>query len=237
MYIIPDNILASMEKIRIGDKDFEVEINKKAMRSLRLRMREKNRIEISAPWLMPKLLIKKFLTDNSEWILKQNEKLGHKKTLNKIKNIKILGESYEVETKKSLRDSLVIMDKKIFINYADKNKIKEILDKKMRPLALKLIKENVKRLAEKYNLKYKKVSVKNQSSRFGSCSHGGSLNFNWQIILFPVDKFEHIILHELTHLTVKNHSKRFWELLGKYDKNWRENNIWLRKEGTKRFII
>ena len=226
-----------MEKIRIGDREFEVVVKKKAMRSLRLRMKEKNKIEISVPWLTPMIFIKKFLNDNSAWILKQNEKLKQKKTLIKIKKIEILGESYEVETKKSLRDSLVIMDKKIYINYSEKNKIKEIIDKKMRTISLKLIKENTKRLAQNFNLKYEKVSVKNQSSRFGSCSHRGSLNFNWQIILFPVPIFEHIILHELTHLTVKNHSKAFWELLGSYDKNWRENNRWLKKEGTKKFIV
>jgi predicted metal-dependent hydrolase len=226
-----------MEKIRIGDKEFEVVVKKKAMRSLRLRMKEKNKIEMSVPWFTPMIFIKKFLNDNSEWILKQNEKLKQKKRLSKITKIEILGECYEVETKKSLRDSLVIMDKKIYINYSENNKIKEIIDKKMRTIALKLIKENTKRLAQKFNLSYEKVSVKNQSSRFGSCSHSGSLNFNWQIILFPVPVFEHIILHELTHLTVKNHSRAFWELLGSYDKNWRENNRWLKKEGTKKFIV
>ncbi|MFA5025168.1 MAG: SprT family zinc-dependent metalloprotease [Candidatus Shapirobacteria bacterium] len=226
-----------MEKIRIGDSEFEVIVKKKAMRSVRLRLREKNKIEMSVPWLTPMIFVKKFLNDNSEWILKQNEKLSHKKTLSNIKKIEILGESYEVETKKSLRDSLVIMDKKIYVNYSEKNKIKEIIDKKMRTTALKLIKENTKRLAQKFNLHYEKVNVKNQSSRFGSCSHGDSLNFNWQIILFPVPIFEHIILHELTHLTIKNHSKSFWELLGNYDSNWRENNQWLKKEGTKRFIV
>lgn len=226
-----------MEKIRIGDKNFEVEIKKKAMRSLRLRLKEKNKLEISVPWLTPTILIKKFLNDNAEWILKQNKKLSHKKVLSKINKISILGEDYVVETKKSMRDSLVVIDKKIFINYSNKADIKKIIDKKMRVMALKIIKENVKRLAEKYDLNYKKVSVKNQSSRFGSCSHSGSLNFNWQIILFPITVFEHIILHELTHLTVKNHSKSFWELLGSYDSNWRENNRWLKKEGTKNFIV
>ena len=226
-----------MEIIRIEDKDFEVIVKKKAIRSLRLRLKEKNKIEMSVPWLTPMIFIKKFLNDNSGWILKQNEKLGHKKTLSNINKIEILGESYEVETKKSLRDSLVIIDKKIYINYSENNKIKEIIDKKMRTIALKLIKENTKRLARDFNLSYEKVSVKNQSSRFGSCSHSGSLNFNWQIILFPVPVFEHIILHELTHLTVKNHSRAFWELLGSYDSNWRENNRWLKKEGIKRFIV
>lgn len=226
-----------MEKIRVGDRDFLINIKKKAIRSLRLRLLEKNKIEISVPHLTPMIFIKKFLNDNREWILKHNEKLSCKKDLSKIKKIDILGESYEIESKKSLRDSLVIIDKKIFINYSNKADIKKIIDKKMRNIALKLIKENTKSLADKFNLKYKKVSVKNQSSRFGSCSHSGSLNFNWQIILFPVPIFEHIILHELTHLTVKNHSKNFWELLGSYDKDWRENNRWLKKEGVKRFIV
>ena len=226
-----------MEKIRIGGREFEVIINKKGISSIRLRLKEKNKIEINVPWLTPKIFIKKFLSDNGEWILRQNEKLKHKRKLSNIKKIEILGEKYEVETKKSLRDSLVIMDNKIFINYSDKKKIKEIIDKKMRILALKLLKENVKEMAGKYSLKYEKVSVKNQSSRFGSCSSRGSLNFNWQIILFPKDKFEHVIWHELTHLTVRNHSRSFWELLAKYDSDWKKNNLWLKKEGTKKFVV
>lgn len=226
-----------MEKIKIGEKEFKVEIMRKATQMLRLRIKEKNKIIVSIPWLMPLIIVKKFLKDNEEWILRQNKKIKNKTKLNKIKNIEILGEIYEVETKKTLRNSLVIMDKKIFVNYSEKKKIKEIIDKKMRVLASKLIKERTRELAKKYNLDYGRVGIKNQSSRFGSCSGRGSLNFNWQIILFPVDKFEHVILHELTHLTVKNHSKSFWGQLSRYDNNWQENNKWLKKEGTKRFIV
>lgn len=226
-----------MEKIRIGDRDFELEIKKKGIRSLRLRIKEKGKLEVSTNWLTPKIIIKKFLSDNSEWILKQNEKVGQKKDIKKIKKIEILGEEYLIEFQKSARDSLVIMDKKIYVRYSQEKKIKEIIDKKMRVLALKLIKEKVKEEAKKFNLKFEKVSVKNQSSRFGSCSHYGSLNFNWQIILFPPEKFEHVIRHELAHLTVKNHSRDFWNLVAGYDKNWKDNNRWLKKEATKRFIV
>jgi predicted metal-dependent hydrolase len=226
-----------MEKIKIGEKEFLIEIYRKRVQTMRLRIIEKNKIMISLPWLMPLIVVKKFLKDNEKWILGQNEKMKKKKSLNKIKSISILGEVYEVELKKSLRDSLVILDKKIFINFSKKTEIKKIIDKKMRVLASKLIKEKTRQLAKKYNLNYGNVGIKNQSSRFGSCSGRGSLNFNWQIILFPVDKFEHVILHELTHLTVKNHSRAFWEQLGKYDKNWQENNKWLRKEGVRKFIV
>ncbi len=226
-----------MEKIKIGEKYFLVEINKKRVQTMRLRIIEKNKIVITVPWLMPIIVVKKFIKNNESWILRQNEKIKKRRNLNKIKKISILGEIYEVESKKNLHDSLVILDKKIFINYSKKTEIKKIIDKKMRVLASKLIKEKTKQLAAKYKLSYGNVGIKNQSSRYGSCSGRGSLNFNWQIILFPVDKFEHVILHELTHLTVKNHSKAFWEQLSVYDKNWRENNQWLKKEGTKRFIV
>lgn len=226
-----------MEKVKIGEKEFLIKINRKRVQTMRLKIIEKNKIVINIPWLMPMIVVKKFIDDNKNWILKQNEKIKKKKNLSKIKKISILDEIYEIELKKSLRNSLVILDKKIFINYSKKTEIKKIVDKKMRVLASKLIKERTRELAAKYKLSYGNVGIKNQSSRYGSCSGRGSLNFNWQIILFPVDKFEHVILHELTHLTIKNHSKSFWELLEKYDNNWRENNRWLRKEGTKRFIV
>jgi len=226
-----------MQKIRIGGQEFTIIVKKKMMRSMRLRIREKNQLEIATPWLTPNIIIEKFIQGNQTWIIRQNNKIGEKLKLNNIKNIEILGERYEVELKEMKSDSLVIIDNKILLNYSKKSQIKEIFDKKMRNLALKLIKDRVQRLAQKYKLDYEKVGVKNQSSRFGSCSHSGNLNFNWQIILFPEDKFEHVILHELTHLTVKNHSKTFWEQLAEYDSKWRENNRWLKKEGTKKFIV
>jgi len=237
MYIIPDNILTSMQKIRIGDEDFELNLQKKTIRSVRLRIKEKNVLEMSVPWLTPKIIVKKFIRDSSAWIIKQNKKVKQKINLDELRTVEILGERFEIESKYSSRDSLVIMANRIYVNYSDKGKLKEILDKKMRRMALKIIKENVERLAGKFGLKYTKVGVKNQSSRFGSCSHSGSLNFNWQIILFPVDKFEHVILHELTHLIVKNHSRDFWKLLESFDNRAIENNKWLKKEGTRRFIV
>lgn len=226
-----------MQKIRIGNEEFELILQKKRMRSVRLRIKERYKIEISVPWLTPKIWVEKFIRDNEEWIIKQNQKVKQKINLDELRTVEILGESFEIETKNSSRDSLVIIDHKIFINYSNKSKLKDIIDKKMRRIALKLIKEKVEELAIKFNLKYTKVGVKNQSSRFGSCSHSGSLNFNWQIILFPIDKFEHVILHELAHLKVKNHSKDFWRLLESFDGRASENNQWLKKEGTRRFIV
>jgi hypothetical protein len=107
----------------------------------------------------------------------------------------------------------------------------------MRPTAQKLIKQEVARLSHLHSFKVSRISIKNQKSRFGSCSSQGNLNFNWQIILFPPQIFTHIILHELTHLSIKNHSSKFWNQLALYDPNWRSHRLWLKKEGTQHFIV
>jgi len=226
-----------MEEISLRGKKYRLNIQKKAVRSLRLRLRNKNEIEVTVPQLMPMFLVQQFLKNHSEWIEKNNQKIKKNKDLSKLKSIRILGEKYEVEVKKALRESLVIMDKKIFINYSDKRKIKRLVDQKMRPWALRIIKEKINELAGKHRLNYGKISVKNQSSRFGSCSSQGNLNFNWQIILLPMDKFEHVIWHELAHLTVKNHSRDFWDLMAKYDPKYVENRRWLKTQGAKMFLV
>lgn len=226
-----------MEKISLLGEEFNLVIERKAVQSLKLRLKEKYKLHVSAPTFTPLFLIKKFIKEHEEWIVKHNQKLTKVKDISKLKKLEILGERYNIEYRQVLRESLVILDKKIFINYTDRKKIKALIDKKMRPWALKIIREKVSEMAQKENLEYGRISVKNQSSRFGSCSHGGNLNFNWQIILFPEEKFEHVLWHELAHLTVKNHSNVFWNLMAKYDPNFRQNRRWLKTEGPKRFIV
>ena len=64
-----------------------------------------------------------------------------------------------------------------------------------------------------YNFKYNRVSIRNQKSRWGSCSKKGNLNFNYKIIFLPPEQADYIIVHELCHLKELNHSKRFWDLV------------------------
>jgi hypothetical protein len=75
----------------------------------------------------------------------------------------------------------------------------------------------VKNKADKFSLKlgfdYKKISIRDQKTRWGSCSKEGNLNFNYKIILLPEYLQDYIIIHELCHLKELNHSKEFWNLV------------------------
>jgi predicted metal-dependent hydrolase len=183
----------------------------------------------------------KIIKEKEEWILKNLKRVKKVKKLTRLKTVEILGEKYLVNISKGRTDSLNIFEEKkeIYIRakVISESHLKKLIDKKMRPMALKIIREETKNLAEINGIKYGTVKIKNQKTRFGSCSGRGNLNFNWQIILFPKDKCQHVILHELNHILIKNHSRKFWEKLKEMDKESTQNNVWLKKEGPKRFLI
>ncbi len=66
-----------------------------------------------------------------------------------------------------------------------------------------------------YRFQYKKVSIRNQHSRWGSCSSKKNLNFNWRIIYLPQKYLDYLVVHELCHLKELNHSAKFWKLVAK----------------------
>lgn len=227
--------------INIQGCTFEYFIDRKPIRSLRLKILSDKSFSISCPKYTPDFVIKKFITDNILWIYKHSQKIPKTKSILNLNKISILDRSYDLVWIKTQRDSVLIFEteQKIYANVSKNTEehAKKILENKLKILALTLIKGELKRLSNMFGFKYNRVSVKNQSSRFGSCSSRGNLNFNWQIIFFPTNKFRHILLHELTHLKIKNHSKAFWDQLAFYDPKSKDNNKWLKNEGTKLFII
>jgi len=88
---------------------------------------------------------------------------------------------------------------------------KEYLEYKER--ALVLAKQRLEYFNQKYGFKFNRISIKNQKTRWGSCSKKGNLNFNYNIALLPEQLADYIIVHELCHLQELNHSRKFWGLV------------------------
>lgn len=78
---------------------------------------------------------------------------------------------------------------------------------------------------------YSKVSIRDQKTRWGSCSTSGTISFNWRLLLAPESVFDYVIEHEAAHIEVRDHSKRFWNLLESRVPDWRESRDWLRRNG------
>ena len=79
--------------------------------------------------------------------------------------------------------------------------------------ARQLVRQRLEYYNQFYGFQYGRVSIKNQRSRWGSCSKQGNLNFNYRLVNLPSELADYIIVHELCHLKEMNHSARFWRLV------------------------
>jgi predicted metal-dependent hydrolase len=78
---------------------------------------------------------------------------------------------------------------------------------------------------------YTTLQIRGQRTRWASCSTSGAMSFNWRLLLAPVEILDYVIEHEVAHLDVQDHSKRFWRLLGSRSPDWQEHEAWLRRHG------
>ena len=104
--------------------------------------------------------------------------------------------------------------------------IRELADQ-----ALKVIPERVAYYAQKVGVSYGKITIRNQKSRWGSCSSKGNLNFNCLLMLTPPEVIDSVVVHELCHRKEMNHSDRFYaEVLRVFPDYWKWNK-WLKENG------
>jgi hypothetical protein len=97
--------------------------------------------------------------------------------------------------------------------------------------ARRFVRERLKYFNEFYRFDYGRVSIRNQKTRWGSCSVDGNLNFNYKLVAIPIRMADYIIVHELCHLSEFNHSRRFWSLVERAIPEYREIRKQLRGYG------
>lgn len=83
----------------------------------------------------------------------------------------------------------------------------------------RIMAERVEYLAEKFNFKYGKITLRKMETRWGSCSAQNNISLNIGLVALPSDLRDYVILHELVHTKIKNHGSKFWNELGKIVQN------------------
>jgi predicted metal-dependent hydrolase len=76
------------------------------------------------------------------------------------------------------------------------------------------------------------LAIRNQRTRWGSCSSTGAMSFNWRLMLAPEPVLDYVVWHEACHLVVMDHSRRFWALVERHVPDYREHRSWLRRNGA-----
>lgn len=99
----------------------------------------------------------------------------------------------------------------------------------MREYARVSLGEKVSIFAKQMNVHFGRISIKEQKTRWGSCSQSGNLNFNWKLVLMPECIQEYLVVHELAHRKQMNHSAAFWAEVEQVLPDYRERKRWLRE--------
>ena len=192
-------------------------------KNIKISLKQDSTILVTMPIYCPYKTAREFLLSNFEKIkgFKKEEKFLPKDLKTKFETLKIIeSDSLKVETKKNI----------VYFYYPnDVDFNSEIVQEKLKEAYLKALKIEAKNylpdrlnyLAKKYGFSYGKVSLRNQKTRFGSCSYFNDISLNINLMRYDFDCIDYVIIHELCHTRVKNHSEKFWIEVGNIIPNYK----------------
>lgn len=205
----------------------------KRAKNLRLTLGEQGEAFLTIPRHCSRQTGIDFLNKQGDWIKKHQPTLKRRnqpgsllKYLQKQGWLSICGEraSLEIEFGKKSTSSLYEGWAGVKFQLVQSDEIDPLLVRMLKSIAKDVLAHWTCQLAEKWELKVSRIGIRDQKSRWGSCSDLGNISLNWRLLLLKPELQTYIILHELAHLTEMNHSDKFWSLLESYDAKAREHD-------------
>ena len=204
-------------------------------------------VEVVAPWQIPDYKLHKFVQAKQEWVTQALNKMA----ANASQRVFTPGEfkagariSYRGKDYTLTVSPAKLKRTKIEFNGGYRAYVPETLtpDQHHRHIQAALVQwmkkqteaiahELAEQHAGKHQLKPRSISVRTQRSRWGSCGIHNDVFINWLLIMAPEDVMEYVVVHELCHIKEKNHSERFWALVGDHLPDYKTRRHWLKENG------
>lgn len=193
------------------------------------------KVIVRAPYKTSNKQINTFINDKEDWIRSKKqtaEKLPRSRPKDFIsgEGFLFLGHLYLLDIVDEQPIPLILNERFLLSRSALPN-AKDIFTKWYKKKAKKIITERVSRLAQEFNFEYQHIRITSAKTRWGSCGSKGSLNFTWRLVMAPQSVIDYVVVHELVHLKVKNHSKEYWREVEKIMPEYREYKTWLNDNG------
>ena len=230
-----------MKKV-INVNDLVVMIKyRKNMKNIYLKVEKNADVVVSAPPRTPNYIIKKLIQENIDEIkLRRNNILTNGYTVKQYvtgeKHI-IFGKEFVLEVILGNKNVIKLSDDKIILVIKDKDQDRgQIVMSYLRKVLDNKALEFINRYEKIMGVHAEQLRIKKMKTRCGTCNiEAKRIWINYELIKYPIECLEHIVVHELTHLLETNHTPRFYALLGKYYPNFRENDK-LIKEFSKKIV-
>ncbi len=205
-------------------------------RHMRVSVNDLNEVILRVPWRVSEKAALEFLRSQGEWLSENLENVQPRyklvEYLQKFPFISAYGQRWKIVV--SYAPGRPLWEWKHYDNilqvYCDNDpSFRDHLLSALKRIGREVVTARAYLLGQKIEAPHFKVTVRNQRTRWGSCSDSSNVSFNWRLILLPPEIMDHVIYHELAHLTHMNHSSDFWLLVQKYDKKAARNDHMLSK--------
>lgn len=220
--------------------DIKVEITRKKIKNIILKVTSDGRVLISAPTRVPQSYLKEFIKIKENWIVKKLEEVKNrkKKEINYENGEEIiyLGKKYYLEVINYYTEKVVIQDEKIHIYCLENSTVedRERIFKNWVKIELGvLLKDLTYKIGKMIGYLPNEIRIRDMKTRWGSCiSARKVITYNLQLAFQPLPLIEYVVLHELAHIPYPNHQKEFWNFVEKFIPNWKERRKLLNKRDS-----
>jgi predicted metal-dependent hydrolase len=187
-------------------------------KNMKISVKPDKSVLVSFPFFVSEKEILTFLTQNESWIRRQQEKVNAKRNKlsaervfkTKLHTIKLCAGKIQ-ETKFS--GNCIRFHSPEFSSEKTHAIVEKLITDVYRLEARKLLPPRLNELAKKHHFQYQKVTIRNNKRNWGSCSSRNNISLNLQMMKLPDHLIDYILLHELVHTEIKDHSERFWKRL------------------------
>lgn len=211
-------------------------------RNIRLSIHREKGLRITVPRTYRIEEVESFIRQKQRWITKHLQRTLQineyvRRELDEDESIEFLGKNYPIRIITGARRGISCSMKEDYFEFHisfmiqpdDRQKyIRAVLKKWMRTQAKHIIPFRVSMVNERIGFRFQRISIKDQRTRWGSCSKKGNLNFNYRLLMAPMEIIDYIIVHELVHLKEQNHSHRFWSIVKQFCPQYEEHEAWLK---------
>ncbi len=179
------------------------------------------------------------LKENAVWVLEKKRKYDRYREQIPDRQFKqgerfpFLGEQYEIVVEQRPASQVVENAFRLAKHHVEQTSIKRALEALYRRKARELFEDRADHFASEMEVEYDKIEVRNQRTKWGSCSTTGTLGLNWRLMMAPSDVVDYVVIHEVAHLQEQNHTDEFWSLVAEYAPGYQEQAHWLEENGTR----
>ena len=193
-------------------------------------------LTVRAPLRVSRAQIESFVRQKTDWIdrtlLKMKAAGISPKQYVDGEKFLFRGSSFDLELVRPQRPALKFEDGFRLSNTSQKRG-EQVFTRWYKDRAFEIISERAAKFSAQYDFSPKQVKITSARTRWGSCSPKGTLNFTWRLVMAPQDVIDYVVVHELAHLRVKNHSQEFWKVVESILPGYKLQRKWLRDNGEK----